>query len=119
MQQPQNQRWQDWVTLVLGLWLIIAPLIAFGDSTATGAINSYIVGVIVAALSVWALAQPRSWAEWINLAVGLWLIISPFTLGFANNTALMWNHIIVGVLVGASAGWTAQARLTRQTGQKT
>lgn len=36
---------------------------------------------------------------WINFFLGLWLVISPFVLGYGNIRAAMWNEVIVGVLV--------------------
>lgn len=42
--------------------------------------------------------QSWNWGDWFNLALGIWLIISPFALGFVN-TAAMWSNIAVGVVV--------------------
>ena len=36
---------------------------------------------------------------WWDAIFGVWLIASPFVLGFSRNTALMWNNIAVGALV--------------------
>ncbi|HXG24104.1 MAG TPA: SPW repeat protein [Chthonomonadales bacterium] len=38
------------------------------------------------------------------LILGLWLLLSPYTLGFADAPAAYWNAVIVGVLsvVGAA-----------------
>ena len=108
-----KQRWQDWVNLILAVWLFITPFI-FGmiSLTGTAALNGYIFGTIVVALSIWALAQPRVWEEWTNLVIGIWLIISPFVLGFTTETAAMWNHLVVGIIVGVDALWAATARPT-------
>jgi hypothetical protein len=37
------------------------------------------------------------------LVLGLWLLISPYTLGFAELPAAYWNAVIVGVLSAISA----------------
>ena len=39
-----------------------------------------------------------SWARWANVVLGIWLVLSPFILGFATDQAT-WNNIIVGFLV--------------------
>jgi hypothetical protein len=39
----------------------------------------------------------------VNLVLGLWLIIAPWTLEFANNAAAMRNHVIVGIVVAVLA----------------
>jgi len=40
-----------------------------------------------------------TWTSWVNAVAGLWLIISPFIIGYATAQAL-WNDIIVGLAVG-------------------
>lgn len=104
-----KQRWQDWVNLILGVWLFIAPFFGLVALTGMAAWNGYVFGVFIVALSIWALAQPRAWEEWINFVIGIWLILSPFILGYSASTIIMWNHIVVGILVGADALWAALA----------
>lgn len=41
--------------------------------------------------------------RWINLILGLWLIVSPFVLGFSSNAYALWNNLIVGILVAVIA----------------
>nr|WP_281166742.1 SPW repeat protein [Thermus igniterrae] len=43
------------------------------------------------------------WEEWLNVLLGVWLILSPWLLGFSGVGNAMWNALIVGVLVGALA----------------
>lgn len=40
-----------------------------------------------------------NYVPWINFILGLWLIISPFLLGYSNVRPAMWNEMIVGILV--------------------
>lgn len=43
-------------------------------------------------------------ASGLNVLFGLWLIISPFVMGFsALSTAAMWDAIIVGIIVAVLA----------------
>jgi len=91
-------RWQDWTNLVLGAWLFVAPW-ALG-TTADGASswNAWIVGSLVVIVALWALAAPTSAAaEWSNAALGAWLIVAPFLLGFTGAAAAAWNAGIVGL----------------------
>ena len=95
-----KRHWQDVINLILGVWLFITPFIfEMTSSTGLAARNGYAFGIIICGLSIWALVQPQLWEEWTNLVVGLWLLISPFVLGFTADTAAMWNHIVVGVVV--------------------
>lgn len=106
MAERATTRWQDWVNLILGIWLFLAPVFMLAP-TGTGVVawNGYIFGAAVVVFSIWALAQPQRWEEWINLLIGVWLIIAPFVLGFTGHTGAMWNHIVVGIIVGGDALW--------------
>lgn len=42
-------------------------------------------------------------ANWVNVVLGIWVIISPFVLGFSNLMALMWNDVAVGIAVALLA----------------
>ena len=103
MEVSRNTRWQDWVNLFLGLWLFFAPFFGVGIMVSEAAYSGYVFGIIIAVLSVIALFRPRGvWEEWINLVIGLWLIVAPFALvGFMG--PLMWNSVIVGLLVSGVA----------------
>jgi hypothetical protein len=54
-------------------------------------------------------SQRRPASGAINVALGIWLIISPFVLGFEAHQAAKWNDIAVGIAVGLVAlqGWSA------------
>ncbi|HEV7283290.1 MAG TPA: SPW repeat protein [Kaistia sp.] len=49
-------------------------------------------------------AAPNKSLEGTNLAVGAALIIAPFVLGFASNTAALWVHMPIGAMVAVLAG---------------
>lgn len=63
--------------------------------------NAWIVGVALAALSLATLSAFAEWEEWANVALGLWLVISPWVLEFTANVNAMWTHVVLGVLVAA------------------
>ena len=100
-------RWQDWFNLVLGVWLVVAPFVGVGAVNDVAAWNSYAAGAAVAIFALAAIARPQVWEEWVNLVIGLWLILAPFALGFADQPVAMWNQIIVGILIGLDALWAA------------
>lgn len=102
-----RQRWQDWFSLILGVWLFISPFIGVGAGSGPEAWNAVIFGALVAVFSIWALANRQRWEEWLNTAFGVWILIAPFVLQFTNDQAALWNHVIVGVLIGADALWAA------------
>ncbi len=101
--------WQDWINLVLGVWLFISPWVLGYAGVPAAAWDAWVFGVIVAATSVGALTQFALWQEWVNVVIGIWLLISPWVLGFAVPEAqgAMWNFVVVGIGVGVLALWDA------------
>ncbi len=99
----RTAHWQDWASLVLGLWLLLSPWL-LGYTSLTNALwNSVIVGILVALMALMHLRGGPVWEEWVNLVLGIWLILSPWILGFSGMASPTWNAVIVGVLVGLFA----------------
>jgi SPW repeat len=90
----------SWVNILLGIWVIVSPFVlAFHSPKAvwSNVITGAVIGIL--ALIRWSMHQP-GWS-WLNLILGIWLVISPFVL-FASGVA-MWNNVIVGIIIAASA----------------
>ena len=103
-------RWQDWLNLVFGLWLFFSPWLLqyftarpYTDQT-YALWNSVVFGAAVFVFAAWALFAPRKWEEWTNLILGLWLIASPWVLGFHTYTVAAANMVIVGVVIAVFSG---------------
>jgi hypothetical protein len=39
------------------------------------------------------------WQDWATFLLGVWLAVSPWVLGFGEQTAAMWNALILGVVL--------------------
>jgi uncharacterized membrane protein YqhA len=89
----KNERVCDVLNLILGAFLFFTPWI-FGFAAGAETLNAIISGIIIAVLSIAALAVFMEW----ELVAGLWVLVSPWLLGFANTTA-MDVHVTVGILV--------------------
>ena len=99
-----TKRWQDWVILVLGLWLFVSPWILDYAQT-TAAWNAYVIGAGVVVFAAIAAYVPKAWEEVLNTLLGLWLVVSPFILGFTGMTRIALHTVVVGFLVTAFAVW--------------
>ena len=101
-------RWQDWVSLVLGVILFIAPWVFGTAARGTSSWDAWVVGVIgvVLALLALALISTSTIFEWISLILGVWLFISPWVLGFAALGSAAWVAWIIGILFVIVNGWT-------------
>lgn len=94
-----KQRWEDWINLILGAWLFFTPFLFGYTGAATAAWNAYIFGAALVILTIIALSAPQPWEEWVDSAIGLWIVISPWILGFSALTAATWNALIIGFVV--------------------
>ena len=92
----------DIYKLVLGGFVALSPwLFAFRYEAAR--LESVASGVLVVAISIAALIAFADWEEWAALALGIWLIVSPWALGFPV-AAAMKIHIGVGLVLVYLAG---------------
>lgn len=97
----------SWINIIAGIWLIVAPtVLAYINSTPRT--NDIWLGAIVGIIALIRLLSPNNtpWLSWVNLIAGIWLIIAPFALGYIA-AAPLWNDIIVGIIVAATAVWNA------------
>jgi hypothetical protein len=97
------RHWEDWVNLVLGIWLCTSPWVLPGSDEGMTAIqNTFLTGFLLIVIETVALTAFRIWEEWISVAIGAWLIASPWVLGITAAVAVA-NLSIVGVVVLALA----------------
>lgn len=100
--QWKSERVCDVLNLILGAILVLSPWI-FGFASGAQSQNAVISGIVIVILSIAALAAFMEWEEWINLLAGIWVLVSPWVLGFANAATAMWTHVIIGLLVAVIA----------------
>lgn len=106
-----NKPWQDWVTLVAGIWFAISPLVlGYGESGDVVLYNCLAVGVALVLFSAGALVRPEAWEEVVDLAIGIWAIASPWVLGYSSSRNLTISAVVVGLIVAVLAAWTATER---------
>jgi SPW repeat len=101
MENWTNARFCDVANLILGAILFFSPWM-FGFGAGMSSENAYIAGIVIAGLAIAALAAFAVWEEWLNLIVGLWVLVSPWVLGFQGTTA-MTVHVIIGAAVAIIA----------------
>lgn len=95
-----NRRWQDWITLLLGIWLFLSPwIVGYYLTNSVAAWNGWILGVAIVVFSAIALSIAQVWPKVVNIILGIWMIISPWVLAFATNRNAETNDVIVGILV--------------------
>jgi heme/copper-type cytochrome/quinol oxidase subunit 3 len=103
----QLKHWQDSTNVVLGVWLVVAPLALGFQSDLVALANTVIVGVLLLATALGAIFVPKAWEEWTETALGLWLAASPWILGFPTLIAKA-NAVVIGLVVLTLALWALQ-----------
>jgi hypothetical protein len=93
----------DLVTLVLAVWLFLSPwIVGFTNLTLTAWI-AWIVAIAIGAVSVAALAAVTRTKEWLNLALGLLLVISSWAVHFAAKQQIFDVLFQTGLIVAVVA----------------
>ena len=98
----RGTRWRretmlDIYNLALGAFLFVAPwLFSFAHEPARA--DDWVSSAIVVATSLAALLAFAEWEEWVGLIVGIWVLASPWLLGFQHAKAMPIN-VAVGVLI--------------------
>jgi len=87
----------DVYNLALGIFLFASPWV-LTISHGAMADDAWISGFIVVLVATGALVAFAEWQEWITLALGIWILVSPWVLGFQHTSAMKAN-IAVGALV--------------------
>jgi hypothetical protein len=102
----------SWVNILLGIWVVISPFI-LGFHSSNAVWSNVVAGALVGILAIirWGMHQP-GWS-WLNLVIGIWLVISPFV--FFLGAAAMWNNVILGIIVAAFALTNTYSKLSAET----
>jgi SPW repeat-containing protein len=114
------KQWEDWCDWGLGIWLVLSPWVLLFEKDTTATRNAVIVGGLIVLAEVVTLSYFRVWEEWINVALGAWLAVSPWVLGITSPAPKL-NFHIVGVLVAALAlyeVWEVSRNPDRQSEQE-
>ncbi|TJW50826.1 MAG: hypothetical protein E5X65_26060 [Mesorhizobium sp.] len=105
--------WKGFLRTMIALWTMISPWVLVHLSMAlpsqvqfnVGALwNFLVVGLVMMVTSIVLQANSTVWQGRINAAMGVWLIASPWVLGFRSDLVLTWNAVVIGVLTLAVTG---------------
>lgn len=88
----------DVYNLFLAAVLFISPWL-FKVTNSQGKIDLWITSAIIVVLSLAAIIAYRDWEEWLNVLMGVWLVVSPWLLGFPHTRAMYLSIGFGGVIV--------------------
>ena len=87
----------DLYNLLLAIFLFVSPWL-LARASGTAVVDLRVSGAIIAILSLVAMFAYADWEEWVKLLLGIWLIVSPWLLGFAHTSAMHYS-IGIGVAI--------------------
>jgi len=93
-------KWPSWVNAVLGLWLLMSPaILQYASGTAQS--EDVLLGIGVFVVAIWSIAAAMSTTvpAWINVILGVWIVLAPWILGYSYDGVATTNDLIVGALV--------------------
>lgn len=110
LQQQTYLRTTGSLDILVGIWLVISPFLLGYSANSSALWNDIIAGVAVIIFAATQTARSTSrisWPSWVNLLIGIWLVLSPFALNNSASATIMWNEIITGIIIIALAAWAA------------
>ena len=97
-------QWEDWLGIGVGAWMLASPWILGYTDSVSATMNALFVGTFLVLAEMLDLDVHENAEERIDIAAGLWLIASPFVLGFSTNGAASLNAAAAGlVTIGLAA----------------
>jgi ABC-type branched-subunit amino acid transport system permease subunit len=99
-----HRTWEDWCGMLLGTLIIVSPWFPINDEAAIAGhqliiLNAVTIGLVVLALAQLEYVALQRWEEVIGVVVGLWLIVSPYALGYSGEGFLRLYHTCLGIVV--------------------
>ena len=99
-------RWQNWVNVVLGLWLMLSPSVMGYTLSATATANAHGLGAVLVIFNLLSVNRLQDQGqEILNILLGIWLILSPYALDFTAEKESAINVAVVGITVVLLAVW--------------
>lgn len=99
-----HRTWEDWCGMLLGALIVVSPWFPIYEEAVTAGhqtliLNTVVIGLVVFCLSQLEYVALQRWQEVITLLVGLWLVVSPYVLGYSGAGFLRVFHTSLGGLV--------------------
>lgn len=93
-----------WLLILTGVYVMLSPWITTHRpqaETISDAIawSHYLAGGAMITLGFIGLAVDHLWEDWMATLVGVWLVVSPWLLGFTSIGTLAWSDTLMGIIV--------------------
>jgi hypothetical protein len=99
------KHWQDPVNALIGAWLLLSPWVLGFQGVVVATVSTMAVGAVLVASSAGAMQVPQAWEEWLDVLLGVGLMLLPALLGFDAVWPALLNAIVTGGAVTALSLW--------------
>jgi len=96
----------DVINILAGIALALSPWALDFTPLAAAAWNAWLVGAAIALIALWDLVSFSKIQERIIGVLGLWAIVAPWVLGFAELSAAAAAHVVLGLIAAVVAAGT-------------
>ena len=93
------------LSVLAGAWLIAGTWALPGGYPVQARCNNVVIGaVVVAVMSLKCLFPTVRWPGWAGIVLGLWVMYSPWALGYATRDIALRNDVAtaIGLIIWAS-----------------
>lgn len=99
-----HRTWEDWCGMLVGALIVASPWFPAQDQSAiagnqTAVLNTVAIGLVVFGISQLEYVALQRWQEVATILVGLWLIASPYVIGYSSDGFLSIYHTSLGAVV--------------------
>jgi hypothetical protein len=98
-----HRTWEDWCGMALGATIALSPWFPTqdghdyaGTNPSAVIINTVAVGALVFGLAQLQYVALQRWEEVAGILLGLWLIVSPYYIGYSGEGMLRFIHTSLG-----------------------
>jgi hypothetical protein len=108
-----HRSWEDWGSMALGALILFSPIVAQTIDMPYVTLNAMLVGSLVILLGWQELVLLEAWEEYLELALGVWLLASPWLFGYSDLVLPTFAHAVLGGLIAVLAAlelWQDQTR---------
>lgn len=99
-----HRTWEDWCGMLLGALIVVSPWFPIPEDVPIAGqpiiiLNTVAIGLVVFSLAQLEYVALQRWEEVTTIVVGLWLIVSPYVLGYSGEGFMRLYHSSLGVVV--------------------
>ena len=108
-------RWQNWLSLILGIYILTAPWLVpyFLPPTSASTmieIAGSAAGLALAIVSISGILDPETWTDWVKVLIGMVLLLIPWILEFSDTIPFTYSFVLGGMVLVIISGLAFASR---------